>query len=186
MDVNQLRNGHKVIVNGEPYEVVDYTLRQQPRLAAKMITKMRNLLTGNTLEKTFTSGEDLPVADIETRKAQFLYEAGGNYSFMDGESFEQFDFEASLLGGKEKYLIEGVEVFIMFWEGRPISIQLPPVVTLAVAQTDPGVKGDTATGGSKPATLETGLVVRVPLFVNEEDRIVVNTETGDYRERAKD
>jgi elongation factor P len=186
MDVNQLRTGNKVIVAGEPYEVVDYTLRQQPRLAAKMITKMRNLLTGNTLEKTFTSGENIEVADIENRKAQFLYATGTDYSFMDSESFEQFDFEESALGGKEKYLLEGMEVFVMFWEGKAISIQLSPTVVLEVAQTEPGVKGDTAQGGSKPATLETGLVVKVPLFITEGERVVVNTDTGEYRERAKD
>ncbi len=186
MDSNQLRSGHKVMVNGEPHEVVEYTLRQQPRLAAKMITKMRNLLTGNTVEKTFTSGEDVPVADIEVKKAQFLYKSGDEYSFMDDVSFEQFEFGNSIIGEKSKFLIEGMEVFIMFWEERPISIQLPPVVALKIIETEPGVRGDTATGGTKPAITETGLSLRVPLFVNIDDRIVVNTDTGEYRERAKD
>ncbi|MEI7511169.1 MAG: elongation factor P [Candidatus Peregrinibacteria bacterium] len=186
MDSNQLRTGHKVMVNGEPHEVVDYTLRQQPRLAAKMITKMRNLLTGNTVEKTFTSGEDVPTADIEVRKASFLYSSGDEYSFMDDLNFEQFEFGNSILGGKAKFLKDGMEVFIMFWEGRPISIQLAPTVVLEVSETEPGVRGDTATGGTKTATLETGISVRVPLFVNIGDRIVVNTETGEYKERAKD
>ncbi len=185
MDSNQLRTGMKVMYNGEPHEVVDYQLRQQPRLAAKMITKMKNLVSGGTVEKTFTSGEDVPKADIETRRAQFLYASGDTYSFMDDESFEQFDFDSDILGNKTKYLVDGMEVYIMFWGDKALSIQLPPTVVLEVTETEPGVRGDTATGGTKPATLQTGLVTKIPLFVDIGEKIVVSTETGEYRERAK-
>lgn len=185
MDANKLRAGHKIILDGAPCEVVDYTLRQQPRLAAKMITKLKNLLTGANIEKTFTSGENVKEADVEYRKAEFLYSGGDSYSFMDNESYEQFDFGEDILGQKTKYLLEGMEISIAYWEGTPLSIQLPVTVEMTVEQTEPGVKGDTVSGGTKPATTETGLVVKVPLFISEGEKIVVNTETGEYKERAK-
>lgn len=185
MDSNQLRTGMKVMYNEEPHEVLESQLRQQPRSVAKMVTKMKNLLSGGIIEKTFTSGEDIPRADIETRKSQFLYAAADTYSFMDDETFEQFDFDDEILGDKIKFLVDGMEVFIMFWGEKPLSIQLPPTVILEVTHTEPGVKGDTATGGTKPATLQTGLVTRIPLFVDIGEKVVVSTETGEYRERAK-
>ena len=185
MDAGKIRAGHKLLINGEPYIVVDYSLRQQPRLAAKMITKMRNLITGGTIEKTFNSGETLEEADITQSKAQYLYNDGENYVFMDNDTFEQFEFSEAKLGSQVRFIQDGMEVTIMKFNGNPINVELPPTVVLEVTETEPGVKGDTATGGSKPATLESGAVINVPLFINVGDKLVVNTISGEYRERAK-
>lgn len=185
MDANKLRAGHKILLDDAPFEVIEYTLRQQPRLATKMITKLKNLLTGATVEKTFTSGENLKEAEVDYKRAEFLYEAGGSYSFMDNESYEQFDFSTDILGEKTKYLMEGMEISIAFWEDTPLSIQLPGTVEMEITETEPGVRGDTVSGGTKPATTETGLVIKVPLFITAGERVIVNTETGEYKERAK-
>lgn len=185
MDSNQLRTGHKILMDGIPYEVLNYALRQQPRLATKINVELRNMLSGAKSEKTFTSGENCTLTETETRQAQFLYSTGDEYSFMDNESFEQFEFNEKILGKKTRFLMEDMKVNIVYWNGQALDVILPATVTLTVTETPPGVRGDTATGGLKPATLETGLVVKVPLFINEGEKLVINTESGEYKERAK-
>jgi elongation factor P len=185
MDSNKLRAGHKILIDNQPYIVVQYILRQQPRLAAKVITKLKNLLTGTTMEKTFTSGDNIEEADITTIKAQYLYNDGETYYFMDNTSFEQFEFSGEKLGHSTNFLIDNMEVSIMKFNDMPINVELPPTITVTITHAEPGVKGDTATGGTKPATIETGVTVLVPLFINTGDKIVINTESGEYRERAK-
>lgn len=151
-----------------------------------MRTKLRNLITGNSLDKTFLAGESFEFADIERRKCQYLYSDGSSAHFMDNESFEQFELDAQNIEGVLRYLKDDTEVYVTLYEERPIGVQPPAKVTLAVTETVPGVKGDTAQGGTKPATLETGITINVPLFVKEEDGIVVNTETGEYVSRANE
>jgi elongation factor P len=185
MESQKVRHGSKIIVNGEPFVVLDYLHKQAPRTVGKMIIKMKNLLTGSVLEKTYNSGDVSPDADIVMNKAQFLYSGGGTYSFMDSISYEQFEFDEKKLGDTVYYLTDGQEVNVMYWNGNPINIDPPATVQLRVVSTEPGVRGDTATGGTKPATLETGLVVQVPLFINIDDVLVINTVTREYRERAK-
>ena len=185
MDANKLRSGNTILLNNEPFIVVKYTLRPQSRGSAKMITKLKNLLTGAIIEKTFQSEESLDEADISKSRAQFLYNDGDNYVFMDNESFEQFEFTSKQLGDMADLLKDDLEVSIMKFSENPINVELPPTVNLEVIQTDPGVRGDTASGGSKPATLETGLVVQVPLFIKEGEVLVINTESREYKERAK-
>jgi len=184
MDAGKLRTGNKILLEKQPFVVLNYTLRPQSRGSAKMITKLKNLITGATIEKTFPSGENLPEADIVIARAQYLYNDGSNYIFMDNETFEQFEFSQEKLDNTTNYLKDGMDVSIMKFNGNPINVELPPTITLQVVETDPGVKGDTATGGNKPAKLETGVTVNVPLFINVGDNIVLNTITGEYKERA--
>lgn len=184
MDANKLRTGHKVLIDDQPYIVVDYSFRQQPRLASKMITKLRNLLTGGVIEKTFTGGDNVPDADVTTSRAQYLYQDGENYVFMDNETYEQFEFSKSKLGEIVDFLKDDMEVSIMKFNDQPINVDLPITVDLEVIETEPGVKGDTATGGSKSAKLETGVVITVPLFINIGDIITVNTAAREYKGRA--
>lgn len=185
MDANKLRTGHNILLNDQPHVVMNYTLRPQSRGSAKMITKLKNLLSGAVIEKTFMSGENLGEADIAKSRSQYLYNDGASFVFMDNETFEQFDFTKEKIGDLEKFLKDGMDVSIMKFNDQPINIELPPTITLSVKETEPGVRGDTASGGSKPATLETGVVVQVPFFINPGDEVVVNTLTGEYKERAK-
>lgn len=185
MDANKIRVGHNVMIDGSPCIVLKANLRQQPRLACKMITKLKNLLTGAIVEKIFTGGDNVEEADIHSRKMKYLYNTGSEYIFMDNESFEQYEFSAEKLADLTDLLIDDTDVYAMYYNGTPVNITLPPTVTVKVTETEPGVKGDTATGGLKAAKVETGAVVQVPLFIEEGDYIVVNTETKEYRERAK-
>ncbi|PCI24081.1 elongation factor P [Candidatus Peregrinibacteria bacterium] len=185
MDTNKLRTGHKIMYDKAPYVVVQYTLRPQSRGSAKMITKLKNLLTGAVIEKTFQSGENLEEADITNARAQFLYADGDEYIFMDNDTYDQFTFSKDKLGDTILFLKDNIDVDIMKFNGNPINIQLPPTLTYKVTHTEPGVRGDTVSGGSKPATIESGAVVQVPFFINIDDDIVVNTISGDYKERAK-
>lgn len=185
MESQKLRTGHYIEIDSQPYVVVNYQHVVQSRGGAKANIKMRNLLTGSNIEKTWNSGENIPEADITKSQAQFLYSNGTTYTFMDNETYEQFEFEEEKLDDTAKYLTEGLDVYVMNWNGNAINIELPTVVELKVIETEPGVRGDTASGGTKPATLETGLVVQVPFFVNAEDVLVINTQTGEYKERAK-
>lgn len=185
MEASKLRAGTTILLDSEPYQVVTYLLRPNSRGAAKMVTKLKNLLTGSTVEKTFGSGDVLDDADISKARAQYLYKDGENYIFMDNDTYEQFEFSTEKIGDDKDFLIDNMEVNVMKFNENPINIELPATVILEVTETYPGVKGDTATGGTKPATLETGVVISVPLFVNQGEKIVVNTMTREYRERAK-
>lgn len=149
-----------------------------------MRTKLKNLITGNALDKTFLAGESFDFADIENRRCQYLYKDSDGALFMDNESYDQFTLPQDQLEGSLPYLKDDTEVYVTFYESKPISVQPPIKVALKVLETPPGVKGDTATGGTKPAKVETGTIVNVPLFVNEGDVIQINTETGDYVSRV--
>ena len=152
--------------------------------AAFTKAKLRNLKTGQVLENTFKSGETVELTDVERKKAQFLYESTGEYFFMDNENYDQFQLTEENIGDNKKFLIDGTECYVMYIEGTPVSIQLPPKMDLKVVETTPGVKGDTATGGTKDCVLETGAVVKTPLFIKEGELIKINTETGEYISRA--
>lgn len=185
MDAGKLRTGHKVILDDAPFIVMEYQLKKVARGGAKVETKMRNLLTGGTINKTFDSGFSLEEADIQNVASKYLYSDGTNYIFMENESFEQHEFPIDKLGDTVDFLKEDLDVYLMLWNGQPINVDLPPTMVLEVKQTDPGVKGDTATGGTKPATMETGVVITVPLFIATGEKIVVNTVTREYKERYK-
>lgn len=184
ISVNDFRTGLTIEVDGDIWRVMDFQHVKPGKGAAFVRSKLRNLRTGAVQEKTFRAGEKVAKAQIENRKMQYLYASGDQHVFMDNESFEQIELPASSIEYELKFLKEGMEVHIMMFQGETLGIELPNTVELEVTATEPGIKGDTASGGSKPATLETGLVVQVPFFVNEGDRLIINTEDGSYVSRA--
>lgn len=150
-----------------------------------MSTKLKSLKSGNVIQKTFQGNDKVEPADVGYKKVQFLYgDQSSGYSFMDLESYEQFELDSDTVGDASKFLMDGQEVDALQFEGKPIGIQLPSTVQMKVVETIPGVKGDTASGGTKPATLDSGFKVNVPLFINEGDTVKVNTDTGEYMERV--
>jgi elongation factor P len=179
-----LRPGVKVEVDGVPFVVTDFQWVKPGKGGAFMRTKLRNMRTGAIIERTFRTEEKLPPANLEERKAQFLYRSGDELHFMDTETYEQFFLLEGQVGEVRKYLKEEMVATIHSHRGSPLLVEVPTFVELAVADTEPGVRGDTASGGSKPATLETGAVIQVPLFINIGDRLRVDTRTGTYVERA--
>lgn len=179
-----LRPGVKVEVDGVPFVVTDYQWVKPGKGGAFMRTKLKNMRTGAIIERTFRTEEKLPSAELEERRVQFLYQSGDEFHFMDTESYEQFFLPEDQLGDAREYLKEEMVVTIVSHRGSPLAVEVPTFVELAVAETDPGVRGDTASGGSKPATLETGAVIQVPLFINVGDRLRVDTRTGTYIERV--
>ncbi len=182
--IAQLKPGVAIIHNGEPYVITKSEFSKQARQGGKNNTTMRNLKTGSNIQYTFAGSDRAEPADLMKAKCQYLYSDGSSCHFMHNENFEQFEIPESMIGEQKVYLLEGQNVDIQFFEEKPIGVELPPKVTLKVIETPPGVKGDTAQGGSKPAKLETGATVQVPLFIKEGDSIRVNTEEGTYVERA--
>lgn len=182
--IGQLRPGMAITVDGDPYLILNAQHSKQARGSGVCKTKIKNLLSGSILNKTFQGNDKLEPADLSHSKAQFLYGDGENYNFMNSETFEQFSLDNETIGDQANFLVDGMDVDIQSFEDNPIAVILPPKVDLEVTQTDPGVKGDTASGGTKPATLETGFVIQVPLFIDIGDKIRINTESGEYVERA--
>lgn len=184
MDLTDLKKGELVLYNDQPHEIMwSQFVRMQQRKPV-MQTKLRNLITGKVLDYSFKSGERIEGAEVSRQTAQYLYADDAGAHFMNNDTYEQVDLPKAISEDKVGYLKEGENVALKIFDGRPISIELPIKVELKVVSTVPGLKGDTATGGTKPATLETGLTVNVPLFIKEGDVVRVNTETGEYTERA--
>ena len=184
VDTSQFRNGLKLEIDGEPYTITYFQHVKPGKGGAFVRTKIKNLRTGRTLDRTFRAGERVELAEVEDKRMQYLYQDGDSLVFMDTESYDQIPFSREQVGDAVEYLKENLEVDVVFWKGNPINIELPSFIEAAIAQTDPGVKGDTASGATKPATLETGAVVQVPLFIKEGEVIRVDTRTGEYVERV--
>lgn len=186
ISTSDFRKGCKILFRDEPYMVVDYQHVKPGKGGAFVRTKMKNMLTGLMHEETFRSGEKFPSPDLAYRQMLFLYEQDGLYDFMDQESFEQISLNKDQVEEVLDYLKEQTIYTVLYFDDRPIAVTPPLHMELMVKETPPGVKGDTAQGGAtKPATLETGMVIQVPLFVNEGDLIKVDTRTGAYIERVK-
>jgi elongation factor P len=184
---NELKRKLVITVEGQPYTVIEvFFASPSARGASTMVrTKLRHLLTGAVLEKSFKTSEKFDEPDVQLSPASFLYADGEGCHFMDEESYEQFSFDNEQLGDDRLYLKDGLSLQVLKYNGEAVSLQLPQFVELAVAETEPGMKGDTASGGAtKQATLETGLRVRVPLYIKEGEVVRVNTETGDVAGRA--
>ncbi|KAH7514754.1 uncharacterized protein LOC107431076 [Ziziphus jujuba] len=181
---NDIKVGSNIEVDGAPWRVLEFLHVKPGKGAAFVRTKMRNYVTGNTVEKTFRAGATIEEADVFKETKQFTYKDGPQYVFMDLSTFEEVRLNESDVGDKTKWLKEGMDCNLLFWKGKVIDFELPITVQLTVVDVDPGLKGDTAQGGSKPATLDTGAVVNVPLFVNTGDEILVDTRTGQYMSRA--
>ena len=180
----QFRKSLKIELAGEPFVIVDFQHVKPGKGGAFVRTKMKSLITGNVLDKTFRSGEKVDVPDLEEKKMSFLYRDDSGFCFMDSETYDQMMLKDDQIGSAIDYLKENIEVEVLFHNGTPIGIDLPMFLELAIAETDPGIRGNTASGGSKPAKLETGKTVQVPLFLNEGDIIKVDTRTGEYIERV--
>ncbi len=174
----------KIAIEGEPYYIVDFLRSQTGRGRANVWTKLKNIKTGQVIERTFTSGENFNIPDFEHKKTQYLYNTGDEYYFMESANFEQFFLNADQLENYAQFLKENEEYTILFFEGRPINIDMPAAVILKVVECEPSVKGDTVSNVQKAAKVETGLEVKVPLFVKEGDSIKIDTRTGKYLERA--
>jgi len=178
------RKGLKIEFQGEPYIMVDFQHVKPGKGGAFVRTRLKNLVTGLVRDETFRSGDKVGRPDLQEREMQYLYQDAGQYCFMDTSTYEQFYLTPEQLGDSRLYLHEQIQVKALFYKGRPMGVDLPNFVGLLVVDTEPGVKGDTASGGTKPARLETGAVVQVPLFVQEGDRVKVDTRTGQYIERV--
>jgi elongation factor P len=184
IDVNDLRKGVTFEFDGDLYRVLDYQHHKPGRGNAVIRTKLRNLRSGSTTEKTFVSGDRVQDVRLDHHIVQYLYRDGDLYFFMDTESFEQPVLSADLLGDAVNYLTDSMTLELSTYDGKPIDIELPLTVDLEVASTEPGVKGDTATGATKAATLSSGLVIMVPLFVDTGNTVRVDTRTGQYLTRV--
>ena len=181
---NEFRLGLKVMLDGDPCSIVENEVVKPGKSQAFNRVKLRNLKTGKTWERTFKSGDSVEGADIMDVELQYLYNDGEFWHFMDQQTFEQQAADATAVGEAAKWLKEEDVCTVTLWNGTPLAVTAPNFVELEIIETDPGLKGDTANGGSKPATLSTGAVVRVPLFVNQGEVIKVDTRTGDYVSRA--
>jgi elongation factor P len=179
------RKGLKIEWEGTPYIIVDFQHVKPGKGGAFVRTKIKNLINGRVIDQTFRSGEKVDKPDLQEKDMQYLYAEGDQYCFMDNESFEQIYLTAEQLGDGKDFLQDNLNLKVIYYKDQPITIDLPTFVELTVENTEPGFKGDTASGGSKPATLETGAVIQVPLFIEVGDRLKVDTRTGSYVERVK-
>jgi elongation factor P len=181
----EFKKGLKVELEGVPYTIVEFQHVKPGKGGAFVRTKLKSLLTGRVLDQTFRSGEKVKKPDLMEREMQFLYREGDRFSMMDNENYEQIMLTEEQVGESRLYLTDNLDVKVLFFNQQPVAVEIPLFVELEVAQTEPGVKGDTAAGGTKPATLESGVTIQVPLFINEGDRVKVDTRTGNYIERVK-
>lgn len=177
---NDFRSGVTIEIDGSVWRVVEFLHVKPGKGSAFVRTKLKNVQTGSVVERTFRAGETVPQATIEKRTMQHTYKEAEQYVFMDMETFEEANLTPEQLGDRTRFLKEGMEVNILFWNEQVLEVELPTSIILEVTQTDPGVKGDTATGGSKPAIVETGTQVMVPLFISIGERIKVDTRDGSY------
>ena len=185
VDTGGLRKGLTIELDNELVRVMDYQHIKQGRGSAFVRLTMKNLRTGSTTERTFQNGSKFTVARLERQTIQYLYKEEDQYHFMDTESYEQFPLSADVLGNTVNYLRENESIDLLTYQGKPIDVEIPVNAILRIERTDPGLRGDTATGGTKPATLETGLTINVPLFLNEGDRVKIDTRTNQYIERVQ-
>lgn len=181
----EFKKGLKIEIDGSPLTIVDFQHVKPGKGGAFVRTKLKNLVTGRVLDQTFRSGERVKKPDLMEKEMQYLYREGDRYCLMDNETYEQIMLTAEQVGEAVEFLVENMNLKVLIFNQQPVAVDLPNFVELTVAQTEPGVRGDTATGGTKPATLESGAVIQVPLFINEGDRLKVDTRTGSYIERVK-
>ena len=185
LSTSDFRNGLKIEVEGEPYAIVEFQHVKPGKGGAFVRTKLRGIKTGSVIDRTFRSGEKFNKPNMEEREMQYLYASADQYFFMDNQTYEQIAITEENLGEGRKYLKENMAVKILFYNEKPIGVEVPMFVELKIVRTDTGVRGDTASGGTKPATLETGAVIKVPLYMNEGEIIKVDTRIGEYVERVR-
>ncbi|MGM8214089.1 elongation factor P [Bacillaceae bacterium W0354] len=184
ISVNEFKTGLTIELEGAIWQVMEFQHVKPGKGAAFVRSKLRNLENGNIQEKTFRAGEKVNTAHLERHKMQYLYASGDNHAFMDTETYEQIEIPGNQIEYELKFLKENMEVTVLIYEGKTLGLELPNNVELEVIETEPGIKGDTASGGTKPATVETGLTIQVPFFVNVGDKLIVSTSEGKYVSRA--
>ncbi|MCX7858118.1 MAG: elongation factor P [Deltaproteobacteria bacterium] len=184
VSTSEFRKGLKVLIDGEPSIIVDFQHVKPGKGGAFVRTRIKSLITGNVLDVTFRSGEKVELLELEEKKMQYLYKEENRYYFMDQDTYDQVFIDEENLGDAKFYLSEGLVITVSFYKGNPIGVELPNFVDLKVVKTEPGIRGDTAQSATKPATLETGYTLQVPLFVNEGDIVKIDTRTGEYIERV--
>ena len=185
ISTSEFRKGAKIQYKGSPHEVVDFQHHKMGRGGAIVRTKLKNLKTGSIFDDSFKGGEKFETPNLEEKSMQYLYKEDELYYFMDNETYEQTPLTSEQLGDAKKFLVENMVAKMLFYSGEPLTVEVPMFVELAITRTDPGFKGDTASGGSKPAVLESGATVKVPFHLNEGDIIKVDTRTSEYIERVK-
>jgi elongation factor P len=184
ISVNDFKTGLTIAVDGGIWRVVDFQHVKPGKGAAFVRSKLKNLRTGAVQEKTFRAGEKVAKAQIDNKKMQYLYDDGDNYVYMDMQSYEQIEMPKQQVAEEMLYVLENTELTVIMYGNEVLGVDLPNTVVLQVAETEPNIKGDTSSGGSKPAIMETGLTVNVPFFVNQGDKLIVNTQDGSYVSRA--
>lgn len=184
MDVSDLRKNAKLQIDGQPYLVVEFQFVKPGKGQGLYKCRLKNMITGTVFDRTWRSGEKLEAADVESRTMQYLFANAGAFTFMDNASYEQIELQAELVGDQASFLMDNLEAEILFCQGKPVGVTLPSQVVMEVIEAEPGVKGDTATGATKGATVQTGYKLQVPLFIKVGERIKIDTRTGDYVERV--
>ena len=184
-DTSDFKKGLKIEIDGKPFEIVEFLHVKPGKGGAFVRTKLRNMLTGRVVDQTFRSGEKVGRPDLQERQMQYLYKDDKSYCLMDNETYDQIFLSEEQIGESRLFLSENIILQVLFFNEEPIGVELPIFVELAITETEPGVKGDTASKVTKPATLETGAVIPVPIFLDAGDRVKVDTRTGTYVERAK-
>ena len=180
-----LRKGLKIQIDGEPYLIVDFSFVKPGKGQALYKCRLKNLITGSQFDRNYRSGDRFERADLDEQQMEFLYEEGNQYCFMNTSTYEQLHMDADQVGDAKNYLTNNIKVTVSFFQGRPMGINLPTFVDLKVVTADPGVRGDTATGATKPVTMETGYQIQVPLFIEQGETLRLDTRTGQYSERVK-
>ncbi len=185
LTAGELRKGAKIEIDGDPYLIVDFEFSKPGKGQALYRCRLKNMINGVQLDRTYRSGDKFNAADLEEQEMQYLYNDGQSYHFMNTSSYEQLEMSAGTVGDVSSFLTENQVVNVLLFQGRPIGLTLPNFVELKIMKSDPGIKGDTASGATKPATLETGHVIQVPLFLEEGETVRIDTRTGQYVERVK-
>jgi elongation factor P len=183
-DTSDIRKGLKIMLDGSPYTVVEFQFVKPGKGAAFTRTKMKNLLTGAVLERNLRSGEKLAPADVETKTMQYLYKEAESFVFMDTTTYDQVNIPETTIGDSSEFMPENINVEVLFFNGRAVGVSLPNFIEQAIVETEPGFRGDTSTGATKPAKISTGATIAVPLFISVGDVIKIDTRTGEYLERV--
>ncbi len=181
---NDLKNGMTLDIEGQLWTVVEFQHVKPGKGPAFVRTKLKQVLTGKVVDKTFNAGVKVDVAILEKREMNFLYKEGADFVFMDNKTFDQMNISAAIVGDSAKYMLENTEAIVAIHENNPLYIELPASVTLTVTYTEPGLQGDRSSGGTKPATVETGIEIQVPLFIKQDEKVLVDTRDGSYLGRA--
>ena len=184
ISTSQFRNGLKIIINDQPCSILEHDFHKPGKGQAVMRVKFRNLITGKVIDKTYKSGESVEEADVMTVEMSYLYSDGEQWHFMNSLTYEQLGINREVVGDTKKWIIGQENCEVVIWNDEPISVEAPPFVELSIAKSDPGIKGDTVSGATKPAELETGVTIQVPLFVEEGEKIKVDTRSGEYSGRV--